>query len=116
MSLNLLKISDWEWHTEADVAGISSNEKAYTVEEQNIFGSGTTIYPFGDASVLTPKALRGNGPRTYKDELHAIIMTWRIIYGKPPWAYRSDIMGRHVPYIAAEVADLQEEERDLKVI
>lgn len=43
-------------------------------------------YAAGDANVQPTESLDRNHLRTFKNELHAVIDSWRTIYGPLPWA------------------------------
>lgn len=68
-------------HSEAKENGESKSTESYMRKSKN-----GKVFAVGDANVLTSKSLECQQPRTFKDELHMIIASWRIIYGKLPWA------------------------------
>lgn len=65
------------------------------------------LHAAGDANVQTIKSLRLSGPRTFKDELHTIIDSWRLLYGKLPWAELANAYGQGVGSIASKIEKLR---------
>lgn len=69
--------------TPCNEAGTSTTRKFY-LRSMNVTNKSIS-YAIGDANIQTPSALQGE-LRTFKDELHTIIDSYRNIYGQFPWS------------------------------
>lgn len=86
-----------------DAKGIASENKhpAFNSKSKSIAQN------CGDATVQTTNSLRGL-PKTFKDELHTIIESWRNIYGKPPWAELAEKFNYGDVSVVSEIIKLRE--------
>lgn len=106
---NHLNRLDFDLHTEANTKEVSTRTEIYTKTLED-----GKSYAAGDANVLTSKSLHCKEPRTFKDELHTIISSWRLIYGQSPWAEVASKYGHDHSITVSQIEHARQ--TDLKVI
>lgn len=80
----MTKIIDWQESSPCDQFGTATTDYTCIYPILNAKGK-SVLKAAGDANYQTVKSLRCDKLRTYKDELHTIMDTWRRVYGPFPW-------------------------------